>query len=205
MRFFKGSSVAAIIFATLCAAFLYVGFAKRTGAQQNNTDRRLIDRAEQITGDRFPIRTRTPRGVTVLARLEPSDEMLRAIDSGFTELFAIARRHRYDKRLNYSDYTIFIARADRTKDSQGAYSPDLAVPAGQYAGSYFDQGGFIYAAGMVLALKPSAFIIAEHQRDLQRVSNVVSYEGEHLVLYYNDRPLYEKTADHLTGGYHPLL
>jgi hypothetical protein len=58
---------------------------------------------------------------------------------------------------------------------------------------------------MVLAFNPSAFIIAEHDRDWQRISNVVRYEGEHLVLYYNDRPLYERTADHSRGGGHPIL
>jgi hypothetical protein len=172
---------------------------------QGNYDRQLVARARQITGDDFPVFTRTPRGARVFARISPRPEVLRTIDNGLTELFNIARRHGYTSRLDYSYYTIFIARADRTKDSQGAYSPDIAVPAGQYAGGYYDQGGYVYAAGMVLAFNPCAFVIAEHERDLQRISNVVRYEGEHLVLYYNDRALYEKTADHSRGGGHPIL
>ena len=131
--------------------------------------------------------------------------MLAAIDKGFAELFDVARRHGYTSRLDYTAYTVFIARADRTRDSRGNYSPDVAVPAGQYAGGYYDQGGFIYAAGMVLAFNPSAFVIAEHDRDFTRVSNVVRYEGEHLVLYYNDPALFQKTADHSRGGAHPIL
>jgi hypothetical protein len=131
--------------------------------------------------------------------------MLSAIDQGLTDLFAVARKHGYRARLDYRDYTIFIARADRTSDSKGAYSPDVAVPAGQYAGGDYDQGGFIYAAGMVLAFNPCAFVIAEHTQDFGRVSNVVRFEGEHLVLYYNDRNLYEQTADHSRGGGHPIL
>lgn len=131
--------------------------------------------------------------------------MLKAIDDGLTQLFTIARKHKYSKRLNYSDYTIFIAKADRTKDSTKQYSPDIAVSAAQYAGSIYDQGGYIYAAGMVVAFNPCAFIIAEHTKDFQRVSNVVSYEGEHIVLYHNDRQLYNKTADHSKGGGHPIL
>jgi hypothetical protein len=131
--------------------------------------------------------------------------VLTAIDRGFAELFAVARRHGYHTRLNYYDYTVFIARADRTVNNAGQYSPDIAVPAGQYAGSYYDQGGYVFAAGMVLAFNPSAFIIAEHDRDWQRVSNVVRYEGEHLILYHNDRRLYERTADHSRGGGHPIL
>jgi hypothetical protein len=131
--------------------------------------------------------------------------MLNAIDQGLTDLFAIARKNKYFKRINHSDYTVFIAKADRTKDRSKQYSPDIAVPSRQYAGSVYDQGGFIYAAGMVLAHNPCAFVIAEHTQDLQRVSNVVRYEGEHLVLYHNDRSRHSKTADHSQGGGHPIL
>jgi hypothetical protein len=166
---------------------------------------KLIARAEQISGDKFPVVTSTPRGVAVYAVATPQADVLATIDRGFEDLFAVARRHGYYNHLNFRDYTVFIARADRTKDSSGQYSPDLAVPAGQYAGGYYDQGGFIYAAGMVLAFSPSAFVFAEHERDLSRISNIVRFEGEHIVLYYNDRALYEKTADHSKGGGHPIL
>ena len=100
---------------------------------------------------------------------------------------------------------MFIGRADRTRDSSGQYSPDIAVGAGQYRGSVYDQGGYVFAAGMVLAYSPLAFVIAEHERDWQRISNVVRYEGEHLILYHNDRRLYAQTADHSRGGGHPIL
>lgn len=165
----------------------------------------LIGRAQQVTGDRFTVVTNSPHGVNVVARSTPRADVLRSIDQGFAELFAAARRQGYRNRLSFSDYTVFIARPDRTRDSQGQYSPDIALPAAQYAGGYYDQGGFIYAAGMVLAFNPSAFIIAEHTQDLGRISNVVRYEGEHLVLYHNDRRLYESTADHSRGGGHPIL
>ena len=165
----------------------------------------LVMRAEQITGDTFPVATRTPLGVNVLARTMPRLEVLSAIDRGFAELFAVAQRHGYRNRLSFGDYTVFIGRADRTRDSSGQYSPDIAVPAMQYAGSYYDQGGFIYAAGLLLAVNPSAFVIAEHDRDVGRISNVVRYEGEHIILYYNDRALYQRTADHSRGGGHPIL
>lgn len=165
----------------------------------------LIARAEQVTGDRFRISTSTPMGVRVAALRAPRADVLAAIDRGFAELFAVARRHGYRNNLSFSDYTVFIARADRTKDSAGNYSPDIAVPAGQYAGGYYDQGGFIYAAGMVLANNPSAFVLAEHERDASRISNIVRYEGEHIVLYHNDRALYQRTADHSRGGAHPIL
>ena len=187
-----------------CALLLFMGGGHSVNAQRS-IEQRLTERASQITGDSFPVSTRTPRGVRVYARTQPNASVLRAIDDGLTELFAVARRHGYRARLEHTAYTVYIARADRDKDSSGNYSPDIAVAAGQYAGSGYDQGGFIYAAGMVLAYNPCAFIIAEHQRDFGRISNVVRYEGEHLVLYYNDRQLYERTADHSRGGGHPIL
>lgn len=179
--------------------------ANSTFGQYRSIPPGLVARAEQVTGDRFPLVVTTPRGVTVLARTPPNREILNAIDSGFADLFAVAQRHGYHTRMRFEDYTVFIARADRLKDSQGQYSPDIAVPAQQYAGTDYDQGGFIYAAGLVLAFNPCTFVIAEHDRDLARVSNVVRFEGEHLILYYNDRALYEKTADHSRGGGHPIL
>jgi hypothetical protein len=202
MKLRKLSNIAKVLPLVLIGIIFLVQDA---AGQYRSTPPALVARAEQITGDRFALVATTPRGVTVIARTMPRIELLNAIDSGFADLFDVAQRHGYHNRTRFQDYTVFIARADRTKDSQGQYSPDIAVPAQQYAGTYYDQGGFIYAAGMVLAFNPSAFVIAEHERDFSRVSNVVRFEGEHLILYYNDRDLYQRTADHSRGGGHPIL
>jgi hypothetical protein len=172
---------------------------------QNRTDRALINEAQRITRDEFPHFTVTPQGTRIYSVTQPNTQMIAAIDRGLNDLFTLARKYRYTNRLNHSDYTIFIARADRQRNRDNQYSPDIAINAGQYAGSVYDQGGYVYAAGMVLAFNPNAFIIAEHTRDFQRVSEVVRYEGEHLVLYHNDRRLYQQTADHSQGGGHPIL
>ncbi len=172
---------------------------------QSSIERKLTVLAENITKDQFPIRAKSDKGVNIFARTKVDKKMLDAIDSGLADLFAIAKKHKYDIRVKYSDFNIFIAKADRTKDLDKNYSPDIAVSSGQYAGSVYDQGGFIYAAGMVLAYTPSAFIIAEHDKDFQRVSDVVRFEGEHIILYHNDRKLYNQTADHSKGGGHPIL
>jgi hypothetical protein len=185
----------------LSAVVLVIGASAITAAAQNS----LVGQAQQITGDNFRYQSQTPQGVGVISVNQPPRAMLTAIDQGFTDLFAVARKHGYRNHLNYSDYTVFIGKADRTKDSAGNYSPDIAVPAGQYAGSGYDQGGFIYAAGMVLGYNPSAFVFAEHTGSLQRVSDVVRFEGEHIVLFFNDRQLYEQTKDHSKGGGHPIL
>ena len=195
---------AGLLTLTLCGLLL-VPPAPAFGAQGRRADARLIAQAQYYSGDTFRFETRTPRGVRVYAVNRPTPEALRAIDSGLAELFAVARRHGYAARLNYTDYTVFIARPDRTRDRTGAYSPDIALGAAQYAGSVYDQGGYVYAAGMVLSMEPCAFLIAEHERDFQRISNVARYEGEHIVLYHNDRRLYAQTADHSRGGGHPIL
>ena len=184
-----------LIISVLFSVFATAGLAQRG----------VVATAESISGDTFGYATTTPKGARVNSVNRPSAAMLNAIDSGLTELFAVARRNRYSNKLSYSDYTVFIARPDRVKDSTGAYSPDIAVGAAQYAGSVYDKGGYIYAAGMVISTNPCAFLIAEHTKDLGRVSNVVRYEGEHLVLYHNDRQRYFATLDHSKGGGHPIL
>ncbi|MCA1817362.1 MAG: hypothetical protein LC746_13395, partial [Acidobacteria bacterium] len=135
-----------------CAASLAaVGSAQRRFPPQTGggVDRRALAPAESYSGDRFDYYTETPRGAHVASVSRPRAEMLSAIDDGLTELFRVARKNGYSSRLNYSDYTVFIARADRTRDSAGAYSPDIAVGAAQYAGSVYDKGGYVYAAGIV--------------------------------------------------------
>ena len=180
---------------------LIAGLSQIADAQ----NRTVLAEAERISKDSFTVSTKTPLGANVYDVNRPSKGVLAAIDKGLTDLFAVARKNRYSKRLNYSVYSIYIAKADRTKDSAGQYSPDIAVGAAQYAGSVYDQGGFVYAAGMVISYNPCSFLIAEHTKDLERVSNVVRYEGEHLVLYHNDRKRYAATADHSKGGGHPIL
>jgi hypothetical protein len=174
-------------------------------SSSRGVDSRLLAAAERYSGDRFQFETQTPRGVRVYAVNRPRAEALNAIDAGLAELFDVARRHGYRQMLDYSNYTVFIGRADRDRDSAGAYSPDIAVGAAQYAGSVYDKGGYVFAAGMVLSMEPGAFLIAEHERDFGRISNVARYEGEHIVLYHNDRRLYAQTADHSRGGGHPIL
>ena len=202
MKLRRCNNIARVLLLLLTAVTFSIQAA---GRSYHPTNPALVARAEQVTGDRFAVVTTTPEGVTVFARTMPRADLLNAIDRGFADLFAVAERHGYHNRMRFADYTVFIGRADRIKDSQGQYSPDIAVPAQQYAGTDYDQGGFIYAAGMVLAFNPCALVIAEHDRDLGRVSNVVRFEGEHLILYYNDRALYERTADHSRGGGHPIL
>lgn len=174
-------------------------------ASGSGQDRRALATAERTTGDRFTVSARTRAGANVYSVTPASTAMLNAIDKGLSDLFAVALKNGYSRRLSFSDYTVFIAKADRQNDGDGNYSPAIAVGAAQYAGTDYDKGGYIYAAGMVISNNPMAFVIAEHTKDLANVSNIVRFEGEHLVLYHNDRRRYEATKDHSQGGAHPIL
>ncbi|MCA1616195.1 MAG: hypothetical protein LC800_19255 [Acidobacteria bacterium] len=200
-RLAAGVAVACLL---LAPAGLWTGTAsaQRRGA---GIDRRALAQAESYTGDRFQHLSETPRGARVASVGRPRAEMLAAIDRGLAELFAVARRHNYRALLRHSDYTVFIARADRVKNGDGRYSPDVAIGAAQYAGSDYDRGGYVYAAGIVSSFSPASFIIAEHDRDFGRVADVVRYEGEHLVLRHNDPARFRQTMDHSRGGSHPIL
>lgn len=168
-------------------------------------DLRVRTLAERTTGDRFTVVTGTARGAKVFAVRHPARAVLTAIDRGLSDLFAIARKNGYRKRLNYSDYTIYIGRPDRINDGDGNYSPAIAIGTAQYAGSVFDKGGYMYIAGMVLSNEPCAFLVPDYERNFGLLSDSVRYEGEHLVLYHNDRRRYATTADHSKGGSHPIL
>lgn len=208
INFLKGLSkrMKRIILIVLAVYFTALsGDSVKTLFAQIPTDRRVFAQAERESGDKFTVSAKTPNGARIYAVRQPTAAMLREIDKGLTNLFAVARKNGYKTKLNHSDYVIFIARPDRLKDADGKYSPDLAISTGQYAGSVYDKGGYMYVAGMVLGYNPCAFIIGEHQQNLARVSEIVRYEGEHLVLYHNDRRRYEQTADHSQGGAHPIL
>jgi hypothetical protein len=189
------------IFIVLTFVFLANLFAQA----QSRADQAVLAEAEKYSRDKFNFVVNSPKGARVYGVKKPGAQMLAAIDKGLTDLFAVARKNNYRKKLNYSDYVIFIASPDRLKNYEGNYSPDIAIGAAQYAGSIYDKGGYIYAAGMVIGYNPCAFLIGEHTKDFNRASDVVRFEGEHIVLYHNDRRRYNETMDHSKGGGHPIL
>lgn len=180
-------------------------FSANLFVQAQSFDNAVIAEAERYSGEKFNFIAVSPMGARVYGVKKPSSQMLGAIDKGLSDLFAVARKNRYKRRLNYSDYVIFIASPDRLKNYEGNYSPDIAIGAAQYAGSIYDKGGYIYVAGMVLGYTPGAFLIGEHTMDFNRAADVVRFEGEHIVLYHNDRRRYNETMDHSKGGGHPIL
>ena len=186
-------------------AFTFIFSTAGLVGAQNRADAGILAEAEKYSGDEFNFVVKSPQGARVYGVKKPSAQMLAAIDKGLTDLFAVAKKNRYNRKLNYSDYVIFIASPDRQKNYEGNYSPDIAIGVAQYAGTIVDKGGYMYVAGMVLGYNPCAFLIGEHTKDFNRASDVVRYEGEHIVLYHNDRRRYNETLDHSQGGAHPIL
>ena len=93
-----------------------IAFSDQAAAgSYRSTNPALVSRAEQVTGDRFPVVMTTPLGVTVFARTTPRADLLKAIDRGFAELFAVAQRHGYRNRLRFDDYTVFVGAPTEPK------------------------------------------------------------------------------------------
>lgn len=190
---------------TACLGFLVSQLAVkfRTGSPSQAA----VNLAESVTGDEFEFSLTSPRGTKIYSVNRLSEEMVQAIDRGFETLFAVASSppYNFSSALLHSDYTVFVAKPDRVVSKKGTYSPDVSVAAQQYRGSKYEENGRVPVAGMVLAFTPCAFVVAEHTKDFDRVASAVRHEGEHIVLYHNDRAFYERTADHSQGGGHPIL
>src|SRR6185369_6280999 len=152
-----------IIFSFIFSAVLLI-------QAQTSDEKTVLAEAERISKDKFNFVVNSPMGAKVYGVKKPSAQMLAAVDKGLTDLFAVAKKNNYFKRLNYSDYVIFISSPDRLKNYDGNYSPDIAIGSAQYAGSVYDKGGYIYVAGMVIGYNPGAFLIGEHTQDFNRAS-----------------------------------
>ena len=190
-----------ITFFVFCVGLVSVEIYAQTARNQSVT--RL---AERHSGDKFTVFAKTRKGANVYGVKPISTAMLNAIDKGLDDLFEIARKHNYRARLNHSYYTIYIARPDRLKDRDGNYSPAFTISAPQYSGSVYDAGGgSIYVAGLVFYMNPDSFLIVDYDKNLNSISEIVRYEGEHIILYHNDRALYNETGDHSRSGGHPIL
>src|SRR5215207_1602019 len=160
----KNLSLTLFIFAFIFSAASFV-------RAQNSADQAVISEAEKYSKDKFNFVVSSPKGARVYGVKKPSAPMLSAIDKGLTDLFAVARKNKYNRRLNYADYVIFIGSPDRLKNYDGNYSPDVAIGVAQYAGTIVDKGGYMYVAGMVLGYNPCAFLIGEYTKDFNRASD----------------------------------
>lgn len=154
-------------------------------------------------------RDRTPLGVEIWlegdARVTVSDK--NRIDEGLSNCFERARRQGYTLALDHRQYKVcFLDNPERAPES-GILS--YRLPPGPYAGTEWDLGGYILAAGqMIMADYEEGNLIAlpEHNgQDQDSLRTIADYETEHIVLCYNDGERYEATKIHGQGKGHPII
>lgn len=83
----------------------------------------------------------------------------------------------------------------------------IRVPTGQYEDGEYDQGGFIYAAEIVVTIPElgiDTIAIADQRESLQVAANVVDYGREHWGLAWLDYWKYRETLTHASGKGHPI-
>lgn len=138
---------------------------------------------------------------------EISADEVEAIETGLTQCFAKARLVGYDRPLRLSDYIVaIIADSIRSPESE---TWSYKLPAGPYAGTEWDLGGYILAAGQMIAVgEPYGNIIAipdHHGTDFNQLAVIAMYEAEHIILAHCDGDKYEATKIHGQGQGHPLF
>lgn len=164
----------------------------------------LMKRALAITN-----KTTTSQGVKVWIEdgAQPPSEA--AIHLGLENCFEKARCKGYTAALSPSDYTIAVLKAAEERSSDGM--PALAIPAGEYAGTIYDKGGYILIAGQMLQADyedGNIIAIPEHSRaaaELTHLALIVDFEAEHIILAYNDGDEFERTKFHGGGISHPII
>jgi len=194
-----------ICLATLAVVVWYLR-KKKIGAKPNDTASRVR---------RIKNRGRTTRGGVKLWIEDGADVTAAesdAIDNGLREVFSRALARGYDRPLNLTDYTVAILADSQRAPQSGVWSYKL--PAGVYAGTEWDLGGYILAAGETVFYSndPEGNLIAlpyHHGTnmidDLANLSRVAAYEGEHIILFHCDYTLWQSTAVHGVGQGHPLF
>lgn len=152
------------------------------------------------------LKSASPRGVQVWAQdgTTITAEDLDAIERGFEKTFIKSRCRGYKSQLHHSDYIVAILKAADT-DSDG--NPAYRLPAGPYAGTIYDKGGYILVAGqMVFVGQPYGNVIAipDHSFNFDHMARVAEYEAEHVILAWNDPDEFERTKIHI-GNSHPII
>lgn len=146
----------------------------------------------------------TPKGIklNITSLLDPSIQA--EMDASLTKLFADVKGRGYSQRMTHSAYTITIK--DDCVNRNGTMV--FKLRADNYNGTEYDQNpdpniGEIFAAEQVkLPSNPSEFVICRDS--VATMKNTTRYGAEHIILYYNNRAEYDRTATHLTSG-HPII
>lgn len=153
----------------------------------------------------FAIKNKSNRGFTLWLEDGCAEPDAEAIKAGMTRTFVKSACRGYDRPFNFSDYIIAIVRSEPSTDG----TPCYRIPAGQYAGSEYDKGGYILVAGQCLTIgEPygNIIVIPDHKGQFtEHLSLVAEFECEHIVLANCDPDEYERTKTHGNGQGHPII
>jgi hypothetical protein len=114
------------------------------------------------------------------------------IEAAMLEMFEKAGEKGYQTNLTLDKYTIAVLNPDGYRDG----IPVLKTPVGDYSGTVYDQGGFVFAGGQFL---PPFTIAIPSYEDAEGIKDIIAHEMIHAILYHNDRVRYEATKTHQGG------
>lgn len=153
---------------------------------------------------------RTPKGAAVWVQdgaVVTPDEM-QQMDEGLQRSFDKSQCEGYGRilgpALRHDQYIIAVLKATSI-DRDG--NPEYRLPCAQYCHGEFDKGGFITVAAEMAAVGipfGNILVYPDHSTNLTRVSNLVEYEAEHVILSYYDGTRFERTLTHGNGQGHPI-
>lgn len=148
----------------------------------------------------------SPNGIRIKSNSTVSSSTLTTMDASLAKLFQDAKLRNYTKKLNFTDYTIFIKEdcIDRNGTKVWLERND------SYNNTEFDQNpdpviGTIFQAEQVILNDSSvvSFVICSDTEF--NMSNATRYGAEHIILFYNDKKEYERTKIHTSTQGHPII
>lgn len=188
-----------IVILAIAAAVTVAWFTRRFWIKQ---------KVKPIWGRVMAIRNRTssPLGVQIWIEdgAECSLEARRAIERGLARTFAKSGCLGYPRTLTYGDAIVAIVKGE--PDSQG--NPAYRIPAGPYAGTIYDKGGYILVAGEVISVGDqigNIIVIPEHRTNMAHLETVTEHEWEHVEYAWHDAERFEATKFHGVGEGHPIM
>ena len=146
----------------------------------------------------------TTKGATVFSRTAVNSQLLPLVDEGLDKLFDVSSRlNNYTTGLNHNQYNVYLfPRSFKCENAAFLVSAD---------GSPYDQSEWdkdprpgvctLCAAGMMVDPNDYGMLVVD---DVAIMPVIVRYEGEHLILYHNDRERFTATMYHIGSG-HPIM
>lgn len=134
--------------------------------------------------------------INIQSPVQLDDSTVQGMNDSLTQLFAQARARGYTKYLKHSYYTVVVRN-----DCQPA--PESGVMSWQ---EYVPGYGLTWQAEQVRISSNTVQSFQICKDTPQTMFNTTRYGAEHIILYFNDRPEFERTKIHSTPELgHPII